>query len=68
MNNPRQRKRVKVCPHCHHVHQSNDAIAIGLFRPGGPLGYRSRTVPDAPIRTTRAAAEADTCNARRVAG
>lgn len=33
--------------------------AVGRFRPEGPLGYRSWSDPDAPLRGTRQEAEAD---------
>ena len=35
------------------------ARAVGRFRPGGVLGWRASTMPDAPLRQTRSAAEAD---------
>ena len=38
---------------------SDAARAVGRFRPGGPLGYRAATAPDAPLRATRAEAESD---------
>jgi hypothetical protein len=38
---------------------SDAAVAVGRFDPDGPLGYRARTAPDAPLRATRAEAVAD---------
>lgn len=38
---------------------SDAARAVGLFRPQGPLGYRAQYSADAPLRATRAEAEAD---------
>jgi hypothetical protein len=38
---------------------SDAARAVGLFRPEGPLGYRAKYSADAPLRATRAEAEAD---------
>lgn len=38
---------------------SDAARAVGRFRPDGPLGYRAKSAPDAPLRATRAEAEAD---------
>jgi len=35
------------------------APAIGRFMPGGPIGYRAATPPDAPIRPDRATAQDD---------
>lgn len=35
------------------------ARAVGRFRPEGPIGYRAKSVPDAPIRATRIEAETD---------
>lgn len=35
------------------------ARAVGRFNPNGPDGYRAATMPDAPLRTTRAEAAAD---------
>lgn len=49
-----------ACPKCRTIHPSNAAIAYGRFRPEGSLGYVA-TYPDAPIRPTRAEAEADYC-------
>lgn len=36
-----------------------DAYAVGRFDPTGVRGYRAATLPDAPLRPTRAEAEAD---------
>ena len=48
-----------VCPACGHaVHET---AAVGRFQPGGPSGYRDPLDPGAPIRATRAEAEADVC-------
>jgi len=33
--------------------------AVGRFQPGGPIGYRAATLPDAPLRGTREEARAD---------
>lgn len=41
------------------VFGSDAAIAVGKFKPGGPDGYRAKSAPDAPLRATRAEAEAD---------
>lgn len=38
---------------------SDAARAVGRFDPDGPRGYRAATMPDAPLRETRAEAEAD---------
>ena len=38
---------------------SDAARAVGRFRPEGVLGYRAKSVPDAPLRATRHEAEAD---------
>lgn len=35
------------------------AVAVGRFRPEGVEGYRARSNPAAPLRATRAEAEAD---------
>ena len=39
-------------------------IAVGRFRPDGPIGYRA-CYPGAPEHTTRAAAERDMCRHRQ---
>lgn len=41
---------------------TNAAYAIGRFRPQGPVGYKAPSVPDAPLRSTKAEAEADWFN------
>ncbi|MGV3564180.1 MAG: hypothetical protein ACO1ON_12960 [Nocardioides sp.] len=46
---------------CGWTHDASEVRAIGRFAPGGPLGYRAWSVPDAPLRTTRAEAERDYC-------
>jgi hypothetical protein len=38
---------------------SDAARAVGRFAPGGPLGYRARSAPDALLRATRAEAVED---------
>jgi hypothetical protein len=38
---------------------SDAARAVGRFRTDGPLGYRAKSAPDAPLRATRAEAEQD---------
>jgi hypothetical protein len=38
---------------------SDAARAVGRFKPDGPDGYRARSLPDGPIRATRAEAEND---------
>lgn len=38
---------------------SDAARAVGRFRVEGPLGYRARSDINAPLRATRAEAEAD---------
>lgn len=38
---------------------SDAARAVGRFKPDGPDGYRARSLPDGPLRATRAEAEAD---------
>lgn len=35
------------------------ARAVGRFRPEGPLGYRAKYSPGAPLRDSRQEAEAD---------
>ena len=35
------------------------AVAVGRFNPDGPDGYRAATMPDAPLRKTRAEAVTD---------
>lgn len=35
------------------------AVAIGRFNPDGVIGYRAKTMPDAPVRATRAEAIED---------
>lgn len=35
------------------------AVAVGRFHPAGPDGYRAASMPDAPLRATRAEAVAD---------
>jgi len=50
---PKRRGRADV------VLGSDAARAVGRFRPEGPLGYRAKSVPDAPLRATRAEAETD---------
>lgn len=41
------------------VPDSSFAVAIGRFREYGPIMYEATTMPDAPVRFTRAEAEAD---------
>ena len=53
------RRRPAVCPSCDTVHVSTMAVAVGRFRPSGPLGYRAR--PGGPLRPTRAEAVEDAC-------
>ena len=55
---------MKGCLICGFIHLSNDAIAVGRFCQDGPLGYRSRLSPQAPMRQTRTEAEIDTCKYR----
>ena len=43
------------------------AVAVGRFKPGGPDGYRARSLPDGPLRATRSEAEADERAARLTA-
>lgn len=38
---------------------SDAARAVGRFRAEGPLGYRAKSVPDAPLRPTRPEAVSD---------
>lgn len=40
------------------------AVAVGRFKPGGPDGYRARSLPNGPLRATRPEAEADERAAR----
>lgn len=40
------------------------AVAVGRFKPDGPDGYRAKSLPDGPLRATRAEAEADERAAR----
>lgn len=40
------------------------AVAVGRFKPGGPDGYRAKSLPDGPLRATRPEAEADERAAR----
>lgn len=35
------------------------SVAVGRFKPGGPDGYRARSMPCGPLRATRAEAVAD---------
>lgn len=50
------------CPVCGHTHASDDARAVGRFRPEGVEGYRARS--GGPLRATRAEAVADECAGR----
>jgi len=51
--------RVRRAPRADVVLGSDAARAVGRFRPEGPLGYRAKSLPDGPLRATRAEAEAD---------
>ena len=51
------------CDRCGHIHATTDAYAVGRFRPDGPVGYRTNYY-GAPLRLTRAEAEADACTRR----
>lgn len=42
---------------------SDAARAVGRFNADGPTGYRARSLPDGPIRATRAEAECDEAGA-----
>lgn len=50
---------ISSCPVCGWRHPSDAARAIGLFRPGGVLGYRSEL--GGPLRATREEAVSDWC-------
>lgn len=52
----------RTCPFCRTIHGSDAARAIGRFRPGGPLGFRSSL--GGPLRSSRSEAVADLCAAR----
>lgn len=52
-----------VCPACGFHHAPDDAAAVDRFE-AHASGYRSTLMPDAPLRETRAEAEADTCQWR----
>lgn len=52
------------CPKCEYIHTSTDAYAVGRFDPTSEPAYQSSVDPDAPLRTTRAEAVADTCRYR----
>ena len=45
----------------------HSTIAVGLFTPGGPRGYRGAFV-GAPIRDTREEAGRDVCDQQRARG
>lgn len=58
-----------TCPDCQQIHCGTDTVAVGRFRPEGPLGYQAVGTlgiadPSMPLRATRAEAEADACRAR----
>lgn len=46
---------------------SSAAYAVGRFDPKGTHGYRAAGVPDAPLRKTRAEAQADWVAAQEAA-
>ena len=48
-----------TCPRCGHA--LHETAALGRFQPAMPSGYRDMHDPGAPIRATRAEAEADVC-------
>lgn len=50
-----------ACPRCGHIHASDDTRAVSRFGSGGITGYVAAEVPGAPVRPTRAEAEADKC-------
>lgn len=54
----------RPCGRCGALHLVTDAPSVGRFRTGGPLGYRAR-YPGAPLRSSRAEALEDVCNARQ---
>jgi len=50
----------RPCEHCGHVHAPDWSRAVGRFSPDEPPRYRADR-PSAPLRDTRAEAEADMC-------
>lgn len=50
---------VQVATEIDRILGSDAARAVGRFRPEGPTGYRAKSDPAAPLRATRAEAEAD---------
>lgn len=53
------------CPTCGHT--CHLTAAVGRFHPTGPLGYRDAADNGAPLRVTRAEAEADVCRRQQEA-
>lgn len=47
------------CPDSGRIVSLDFAQAVGRFNPSGPEGYRAATLPDAPLRKTRAEAMED---------
>ncbi len=52
--------RLRWCPVCGWPHPTDAAHAIGLFSPGGVIGYRS--ILGGPLRATREEAVRDWCH------
>lgn len=64
MSNNDKAQAMKLCGLCGAVHVPTDAPAVGRFLAGGPSGYRAR-YGGAPLRSSRAEALEDMCNARQ---
>lgn len=51
-----------ACPDCDYIHVYGDAVAVGRFQVGGPLGYQTA---DGEIHPTREAAQKWLCEQRQ---